>query len=64
MEFCGYTLPHPAEAKINFRIQMHRGRAVDAMKRGLQDLVKVCSHTLDTVNEEILSYKTQNNLIT
>lgn len=51
VEFCGYTVPHPAEAKMHFRIQMHRGKAVDCLKKGLKDLVKLCDHTIDTFNE-------------
>lgn len=64
VQFCGYTVPHPAESKMHFRIQMHKGRAVDALKSGLQDLVKVCDHTLDTFNSEMLTYKVQNELNT
>ncbi|XP_019872830.1 probable DNA-directed RNA polymerases I and III subunit RPAC2 [Aethina tumida] len=45
VEFCGYTVPHPAESKMHFRIQMHKGKAVDALKRGLEDLIKVCDIT-------------------
>lgn len=62
MQFCGYTVPHPAENKMHFRIQMHQGRALDALKRGLQDLIKVCDHTMETFNTEMLSYKTKNDL--
>lgn len=62
VEFCGYTVPHPAESKMHFRIQMSKGRAVDALKRGLEDLVKICDHTMETFDEELLSFKTQHNL--
>ncbi|VEN61534.1 unnamed protein product [Callosobruchus maculatus] len=26
VEFCGYTIPHPAENKMHFRIQMYKGK--------------------------------------
>ncbi|KAG5883913.1 hypothetical protein JTB14_032136 [Gonioctena quinquepunctata] len=53
VQFCGYTVPHPAEAKMHFRIQMHEGKAADALKRGLEDLVKVCDVTLEKFDEEL-----------
>lgn len=62
VKFCGYTVPHPAESKMHFRIQMQQGRAVDALKKGLEDLVKICDHTTDLFDEEMLTYKTVHNL--
>ncbi|XP_018560856.1 probable DNA-directed RNA polymerases I and III subunit RPAC2 [Anoplophora glabripennis] len=53
VQFCGYTVPHPAESKMHFRIQMHKGKAVDALKRGLEDLVNVCDNTLEKFEEEL-----------
>ncbi|KAJ8950850.1 hypothetical protein NQ318_011146 [Aromia moschata] len=53
VQFCGYTVPHPAEAKMHFRIQMHKGKAVDALKRGLEDLVNVCDITLEKFENEL-----------
>lgn len=53
VQFCGYTVPHPAESKMHFRIQMHKGRAVDALRRGLEDMVQMCDITLDKFQEEL-----------
>lgn len=53
VEFCGYTVPHPAESKMHFRIQMHKGKAVDALKRGLEDLVQLCDVTLEKFDTEL-----------
>ncbi|KAF7987388.1 hypothetical protein HCN44_003150 [Aphidius gifuensis] len=47
VNFCGYTVPHPAEAKMHFRIQMSKGRAIDALRNGLEDLEKLCDHTTE-----------------
>lgn len=63
VQFCGYTVPHPAESKMHFRIQMNKGQAIDALKRGLEDLVKICDHTLEKFDEEMSSYKTEHNLV-
>ncbi|XP_039329759.1 DNA-directed RNA polymerases I and III subunit RPAC2-like [Saimiri boliviensis] len=48
VEFCGYTMTHPSESKINLRIQT-RGAlpAVEPFQRGLNELMNVCQHVLD-----------------
>ena len=55
--FCGYTVPHPAEAKMHFRIQTSGPRAVDILRRGLEDLAKVCDHTTTVFQEKMSAYK-------
>ena len=52
VEFCAYTVPHPMEHSMHFRIQMKKGRAVDALKRCLEDLVAVSEHILDEFSRE------------
>ncbi|KAG5982089.1 hypothetical protein E4U55_002303 [Claviceps digitariae] len=47
VEFCAYTIPHPSEPKMNFRIQTYDGAAVDALKKGLHDLQDVCDVVAD-----------------
>lgn len=52
VNFCGYTVPHPADPKMHLRIQASRDvRAVDVLRRGLADLEKVCDHTITTFEE-------------
>ncbi|KAJ2722955.1 RNA polymerase subunit AC19 [Coemansia sp. Benny D115] len=42
VDFCGYSIPHPSEAKTNIRIQTtEHTNAVDAMNKGLDDLKTV-----------------------
>lgn len=54
--FVGYTVPHPAESKMHFRIQANKNaKAIDILKRGLQDLHEVCDHTLLTFNNAMES---------
>lgn len=60
--FCGYTVPHPAEAKMNFRIQTSQGRALDVLRKGLEDLAKVCDHTLEVFDEAVQTHKTNQNV--
>ncbi|KAK0071289.1 hypothetical protein PV325_013163 [Microctonus aethiopoides] len=56
--FCGYTVPHPAEAKMHLRIQMKNNeRAVDALRQGLKDLEQICDHVCDLFEQE---YESEN----
>ena len=49
VEFCGYSIPHPSEDFLNIRIQTYGDiTAVDALKKGLQDLMDLC----DVVEEK------------
>ena len=45
--FCGYTVPHPAETKMHFRIQTNGPSAVDVLQRGLKDLSEICDDLLE-----------------
>ncbi|KAK9472834.1 DNA-directed RNA polymerase [Dipodascopsis tothii] len=45
VEFCGYSIPHPSEAAMNLRIQTYgKITAVDALGKGLDDLMTLCDH--------------------
>ncbi|KAE8584659.1 hypothetical protein XENTR_v10021054 [Xenopus tropicalis] len=60
IEFCGYSITHPSETKINFRIQTRNGiPAVEPFRRGLTELVDVCQHVLNTFEASIKEYKEQ-----
>lgn len=56
VEFCGYTVPHPAESKMHFRIQSRETPALEILKRGLKDLEKVCNHTMDLFEKEVKDF--------
>ncbi|MCJ1302308.1 RNA polymerase subunit AC19 [Hypocenomyce scalaris] len=48
VEFCGYSIPHPSEAKMNVRIQTYEGTSVyDALEKGLDDLMDLCDVVAD-----------------
>ncbi|GBP03179.1 Probable DNA-directed RNA polymerases I and III subunit RPAC2 [Eumeta japonica] len=57
VRFCGYTVPHPAESKMHFRIQAHETPALEILKRGLKDLEKVCEYTEELFEQEINEFK-------
>ncbi|XP_061542450.1 DNA-directed RNA polymerases I and III subunit RPAC2 isoform X5 [Phycodurus eques] len=58
VEFCGYTITHPSESKINFRIQTRDGTpAVEPLRRGLTELRDVCQHVLNTFEANVKEFK-------
>ncbi|KAK9723049.1 RNA polymerase subunit AC19 [Basidiobolus ranarum] len=53
VDYCGYTIPHPSEAKLNLRIQTADDTtAVEALQEGLDNLTDMCQHILDTFQGE------------
>ncbi|XP_044886164.1 DNA-directed RNA polymerases I and III subunit RPAC2-like isoform X1 [Mauremys mutica] len=60
VEFCGYSITHPSESKINFRIQTRGGiLAIEPFRRGLTELVDVCQHVLSKFEASVKEYKAQ-----
>ncbi|XP_060084084.1 DNA-directed RNA polymerases I and III subunit RPAC2-like [Ylistrum balloti] len=57
VQFCGYSIPHPSENKINFRIQTNGAIATEILKKGLTDLYHACDHVLKTFEVGIENFK-------
>uniref|UniRef100_A0AAY4E7P2 DNA-directed RNA polymerases I and III subunit RPAC2 n=1 Tax=Denticeps clupeoides TaxID=299321 RepID=A0AAY4E7P2_9TELE len=56
VEFCGYSIPHPSETKINFRIQSRGGvPATDLLRKGLKDLQDAAQHVRTTFEVRLVS---------
>ncbi|CAB50921.2 DNA-directed RNA polymerase I and III subunit Rpc19 [Schizosaccharomyces pombe] len=54
VEFCGYSIPHPSEAKMNFRIQTAPSTtAVDVLRKGLDDLIDLCDAVTEKFTEQL-----------
>lgn len=54
VEFCGYSIPHPSENKLNLRIQTYGGMtAVEALHKGLDDLSDLCSHVEEVFSTQV-----------
>ncbi|CUS11926.1 unnamed protein product [Tuber aestivum] len=56
VEFCGYSIPHPSEDKMNIRIQIYpeyweQTRPYDALMKGLDDLGDLCDHITHAFKE-------------
>ncbi len=59
--FCGYTIPHPSEIKVNFRIQTNKNvTAEDALRKGLSDLSQVCAHVMETFKQAVKEHELTN----
>ncbi|OLL27029.1 DNA-directed RNA polymerases I and III subunit RPAC2 [Neolecta irregularis DAH-3] len=61
VEFCGYSIPHPSETKVNIRVQTYGEgvTAIDALDKGLSDLVDLCNHVEETFIKQMEQFKSQ-----
>lgn len=59
VSFCGYSIPHPSEHKINMRIQTNGVLAVDTLRKGLSDLSNVCELVLKRFQIAVKDFKEQ-----
>ncbi|CAP86508.1 hypothetical protein N7519_008478 [Penicillium mononematosum] len=58
VEFCGYTIPHPSDPKMNVRIQTNdTTTALEALEKGFDDLMDLC----DVVTEKFTAARDQFN---
>uniref|UniRef100_A0A670K5I7 DNA-directed RNA polymerase RBP11-like dimerisation domain-containing protein n=1 Tax=Podarcis muralis TaxID=64176 RepID=A0A670K5I7_PODMU len=62
VEFCGYSITHPSERKINLRIQTKGLPAVDVFQKGLEDLRGVCQHVLSKFEASVEEYNAQKDV--
>ncbi|KAH9321056.1 hypothetical protein KI387_015695, partial [Taxus chinensis] len=60
--FCGYSVPHPSENRINVRIQTTGDPAKDVLKDALQDLMLMCRHVRSTFDREVEGFKATEGL--
>ncbi len=57
-EYCGYSVPHPSEAKIHLRIQSANGTpAVDILNRALDKIIDLSQETITLYEAEINQHK-------
>ncbi|WLF76504.1 RNA polymerase subunit AC19 [Lodderomyces elongisporus] len=54
VEFCGYSIPHPSENKLNVRIQTYGNiSAVEALHQGLDNLSELCDVVEEKFEEKL-----------
>ncbi|CAL5353072.1 unnamed protein product [Camellia sinensis] len=55
--FCGYSIPHPADARVNIRVQTTGDPASEVLKDACQDLMLVCQHVRSTFDQAVADFK-------
>ncbi|XP_066335251.1 DNA-directed RNA polymerases I and III subunit RPAC2-like [Miscanthus floridulus] len=58
--FCGYSIPHPAEKKVNIRVQTTGDAAKDVLKDALQNLMIMCQHVRGTLDNAVANHRAKN----
>ncbi|KAH8548336.1 DNA-directed RNA polymerase III subunit C19 [Umbelopsis sp. PMI_123] len=54
VDYCGYSIPHPSEAKMNVHIQTtDTTNAVEALNKGFDDLTDLCQHVISKFKKEL-----------
>jgi DNA-directed RNA polymerases I and III subunit RPAC2 len=57
-EFCGYSVPHPYEPKMNVRLQTAAGHpTVEVLKSGLKDLEEVANILDDAFMSAVANFE-------
>eukprot|EP01027_Heterolobosea_sp_BB2_P007493 GEZU01011146.1.p1 GENE.GEZU01011146.1~~GEZU01011146.1.p1 ORF type:complete len:131 (+),score=25.43 GEZU01011146.1:48-440(+) len=60
--FCGYTVPHPLEPRMNLRVQTAGNiSAIQAVENGLKDTIRICEHVQDVFDAQLEQFKANNN---
>ncbi|KAI8140210.1 DNA-directed RNA polymerase [Fennellomyces sp. T-0311] len=54
VDFCGYSIPHPSEAKMHMRIQTtNKTTAIEALTTGLDSLNELCKVVLEAYEADL-----------
>lgn len=56
VEFCGYSIPHPSDNRVNIRVQTTGDPAKDVLKDALQDLMVVCQQVRQTFGKSVATF--------
>nr|ABK22308.1 unknown [Picea sitchensis]ACN40703.1 unknown [Picea sitchensis] len=56
VEFCGYSIPHPSDNRVNIRVQTTGDPAKDVLKDALQDLMVVCQQVRQTFGKAVVTF--------
>ncbi|CAA6653671.1 unnamed protein product [Spirodela intermedia] len=59
VEFCGYSIPHPSENRVNIRVQTTGDPAKEVFKDALQNLLVMSQHVRTTFDRAVQDYRAQ-----
>ncbi|RWR73266.1 DNA-directed RNA polymerases I and III subunit RPAC2 [Cinnamomum micranthum f. kanehirae] len=57
VEFCGYSIPHPSDNRVNIRVQTTGDPAKEVFKDALQDLMVMCQHVRGTFDKAVVDFR-------
>ncbi|PIN23435.1 DNA-directed RNA polymerase, subunit L [Handroanthus impetiginosus] len=60
--FCGYSIPHPSDARVNIRVQTTVDPAREVLKDSCQDLMLICQHVRGTFDQAFTEFKSKKGL--
>ncbi|KAK6247157.1 hypothetical protein QUC31_018722 [Theobroma cacao] len=58
--FCGYSIPHPSNARVNIRVQTTGDPAREVFKDACQDLMLMCRHVRSGFDKAVEDFKASN----
>ncbi|XP_042413942.1 DNA-directed RNA polymerases I and III subunit RPAC2-like [Zingiber officinale] len=58
--FCGYSIPHPSDNKVNIRVQTTGDPAKDVLKDALENLTQMCQLVRSTFGKTVDDFKVKN----
>ncbi|OMO90562.1 DNA-directed RNA polymerase, RBP11-like protein [Corchorus olitorius] len=53
VRFCGYSIPHPSDARVNVKVQTTGDPAKEVLKDACQDLMQMCEHIRNTFDKTV-----------
>jgi DNA-directed RNA polymerase I and III subunit RPAC2 len=60
VQFCGYSVPHPAEEKMRIRIQAQAGaNIIDIINQGLDDFAQWCGNVETDFDEAFANFQSE-----
>ncbi|XP_071721352.1 uncharacterized protein [Rutidosis leptorrhynchoides] len=57
VSFCGYSIPHPSEARVNIRVQTTGDPAKEVLKDSCQDIMLIGQHVQSTFDQAVADFK-------
>lgn len=60
-EFCGYSVPHPYDPKMNVRLQTTTNPSIVVLKDGLRQMEQMCDILDGAFDSALDEFKTRNN---
>ncbi|XP_050237898.1 DNA-directed RNA polymerases I and III subunit RPAC2-like [Mercurialis annua] len=57
VSFCGYSIPHPSDARVNIRVQTTGESAREVLKDACQNLMFMCQQVRSTFDKAVDNHK-------